>query len=82
MKNIVIIGAGGVGKETALLIEQINHISPTWKLLGFIDDNTVVHNTHINGYEVLGGLGYLMAQSKIEIYAVCAIVNFRAKLTV
>ena len=36
MKNIVIIGVGGVGRETALIIEQINELQPTWNLIGFI----------------------------------------------
>ena len=39
MKNIVIIGAGGVGRETALIIQQINELELTWNLIGFIDDN-------------------------------------------
>ena len=40
MKNIVIIGAGGVGREVSLIIQQINELEQTWNLLGFIDDNT------------------------------------------
>jgi sugar O-acyltransferase, sialic acid O-acetyltransferase NeuD family len=77
MESILIIGAGGVGKETALLIEQINHIRPTWNMLGFIDDNSIVHNTYINGYKVLGGIDYL--KSVENIYVVCAITNYSAK---
>lgn len=37
MKDIVIIGAGGFGREVAWLIERINNESPTWKIKGFID---------------------------------------------
>ena len=33
MKNIVIIGAGGVGREVSLIIQQINELEPTWNLL-------------------------------------------------
>ena len=39
MKNIVIVGAGGVGREVSLIIQQINMLEPTWNLLGYIDDN-------------------------------------------
>lgn len=40
MKDIVIYGAGGLGKEIASLIRNINAITPTWNLIGFLDDNT------------------------------------------
>ena len=79
MDNIVIVGAGGVGKETALLIEQINQIKPTWRLLGFLDDNSIVHNTDINGYRVLGGIDYLESVNETELYVVCAIASYHAK---
>ena len=39
MKNIVIVGAGGVGREVSLIIQQINMLEPTWNLIGYIDDN-------------------------------------------
>ena len=39
MKNIIIIGAGGVGREVSLIIEKINKLKATWNLIGFIDDN-------------------------------------------
>ena len=36
MKDIVIVGHGGLAKEVAFLIEEINRAQPTWNLLGFI----------------------------------------------
>jgi len=39
MKDIAIYGAGGFGKEVACLINRINEKEPTWKLVGFFDDN-------------------------------------------
>lgn len=38
MQDIVIVGAGGHGQEVAFLVEEINRHSPTWNLLGFLDD--------------------------------------------
>ena len=38
MKKLIIFGAGGMGRETAWLVERINDVSPTWDLLGFMDD--------------------------------------------
>ncbi len=39
MEPIVIIGAGGFGREVHAIIEDINRVAPTWNLLGFADDN-------------------------------------------
>ena len=53
MKNLIIIGASGFGREVAWLVERINKVSPTWNLLGFVDDNESLIGTEINGYKVL-----------------------------
>ena len=54
MKNIVLYGASGFGREVAYIIERINKISPTYNLLGFLDDGDGFDkNTDIrekNGY--------------------------------
>ena len=47
LKDIVIIGAGGVGSETALIIEDINNVNKEWNLIGFVDDNDNIQNTKI-----------------------------------
>lgn len=56
MKNLIIIGAGGVAKEVSLIVQQINYLEPTWNLIGFIDDNIKMFGEIINGYSVIGGL--------------------------
>lgn len=78
MKNLIIIGVGGVGRETALLVEDINEINITWNLLGFVDDNESIQNKVINDYKVLGKLDYLINYDK-EVYVVCAIANYNIK---
>ena len=78
LKDIVIIGAGGCGRETAIIIEDINEVNKEWNLLGFIDDNENIQNTNINGYKVLGKLEYVKNYKK-EIYVVCAIANYKIK---
>lgn len=55
MKKIAVIGAGGFGKEVAMLLEQINKVSPQWQILGFYDD-AIEAEYIINGYPVLGNL--------------------------
>ena len=39
MKKLVIVGAGGHGRELLEWVYDINKIEPTWDFLGFIDDN-------------------------------------------
>lgn len=76
MKDIVIIGAGGFGREVAWLIEEINKIEHQWNILGFIDDNFAIKNKDINGYKVIGDIEWLKNQ---ELYAVCSIGDPRTK---
>ncbi len=59
MKNIVIIGAGDLGKEIVWLIEDINRIEPTYLILGFLDDDAAKNSTEFYGYKVLGPVSML-----------------------
>lgn len=72
MKNIVIIGSGGFGREVAWLIEDINEVKPTWNIIGFVDDNPEMLGEKLNGYEVVGNIDWLMSQ---EYYVVNAIAG-------
>ncbi|HAT4328042.1 acetyltransferase [Clostridium perfringens] len=76
MKDLVIVGAGGFGREVAWLVEQINEVSKEWNLIGFIDENKEMHETLINGYKVLGGIDWLKDK---DIYYVCAIGNSKIR---
>ena len=53
MKDIVIIGAGGFGREIKTLIDDINLQKPTYYLKGFFDDNEDLPPL-INGLPLLG----------------------------
>lgn len=72
MKDIVIIGAGGFGREVAWLIEDINNLKLTWNLIGFVDDNNSITGSKINGYPVLGNVDWLLDK---DVYVVNAIGN-------
>ena len=78
MKDLVIVGTGGVGKETALIVEDINEISQEWNLLGFIDDNKELIGKEINGYKVLGDREFLNNFDK-EVHVVIAIADHHIK---
>lgn len=78
MKDLIIVGTGGVGRETALMVEDINEATNEWNLLGFIDDNKDLMGKEINGYKVLGDRSYLNSYEK-EVYVVIAIANCYVK---
>jgi len=83
MKDIVIIGAGGLGKEVAWLIENINSQKPTWNLLGFLEDEKYKENwgTIVHGYPILGGNSWL-GEYKKSIYIICAIGKSQVRKSV
>lgn len=73
MRDIIIYGAGGFGKETALMIKQINERSPEWNIVGFCDDG-VRSGTTINGVRVLGGMDALTGRTA-DISMVIAVAD-------
>ena len=76
MKNIVIIGAGDLGKELVWLIEDINKIQPTYLILGFLDDDLQKNTYSFCGYRVLGGTDKLEELNAVTPFsAVMAIQN-------
>lgn len=70
MNDIVIVGAGGFGREVAWIIEDINKEKRLWNILGFIDDNPNLKGQSINGYHIVGDISWLKKQ---QLYVVNAI---------
>lgn len=54
MKDIIIVGASGLGRELVDWIEDINDVNPTWNILGFLDDNLEALNGYPSYYKVIG----------------------------
>lgn len=54
MKDLIIVGASGFGREVLWYIEDINAIRPTWNLKGFIDDNLNALDDYDCDYAILG----------------------------
>jgi sugar O-acyltransferase (sialic acid O-acetyltransferase NeuD family) len=59
MRKIVIVGAGGFGREVKMLIDQINQYSKKYEFLGFYDDG-FSKNSKINGFNVIGSVNDLL----------------------
>lgn len=79
IKPIVIVGAGGMGRDTQWLIERINKETPTYEILGYIDDG-IEKGTVVDGYKVLGGMKFLQDYDKEPDLAVAfAIGNAKVR---
>lgn len=77
MKDIVVIGAGGFGREVEWLIEDINKTDKSWNFLGFIDENVRV-GQKIGKSSVIGDLSWFKTH---KCHAILAIGNPLAKAT-
>ena len=56
MKDIIIAGAGGFGREALELIKQINKIEKHWNIKGFIDDNPNTLDGKKCEYGIIGSI--------------------------
>lgn len=85
MKDIVIYGAGGFGREIACLIRLINEKNPEWNLIGFLDDNESLWGSQNEYGTVLGGSDWLNKQEKelacaIAVGSPAAVMAITAKI--
>ena len=82
VKKIVLIGAGGFGKEVAVIIEGINRREKKYELLGFLDDGERYGpGTVINGYPWLGRTDWILAH-KDEVVCNCTISDAKTKAAI
>lgn len=77
MKDLYIIGAGGLGREVAWVVERINAVEKEWNLIGFIDDDLDKQGQIINDLPVVGTVDYLVGHQ--NAYTVCAIGSPKIK---
>jgi sugar O-acyltransferase (sialic acid O-acetyltransferase NeuD family) len=54
VRELLLVGAGGFGRETAEVVRAINQHSESWKLLGFLDDGPGLQGGEVDGLPVLG----------------------------
>jgi sugar O-acyltransferase (sialic acid O-acetyltransferase NeuD family) len=53
-RHLLLIGAGGFGREAVEVVRSINADGPAWHLLGFLDDAPSIGGGCIAGHPVLG----------------------------
>ncbi len=77
INDIVIIGAGGLGREVLFELRELNLHNRNYNILGFIDDNKS-EGSIIHGLPVLGSTNYLL-NYKEDISAVICVGNPQAR---
>lgn len=70
--SLVIVGAGGLGRGVAALVEAVNASGRTWELLGFADDDEGLQNASVMGYPILGDVEWLSEQSDLRFVVAIA----------
>jgi sugar O-acyltransferase (sialic acid O-acetyltransferase NeuD family) len=71
MSRIVIVGAGGHGRELADVARACAAAGEPIEIVGYVDDDPARRGTAPDGLPVLGGLNWL--QGRDDVQAVCAI---------
>ena len=68
-KDIVLYGAGGMGREIVVLIRAINSVKKRYNILGFVDDT---RTGTVNGLPTLGDKTWLLAH-KDSVVCACTV---------
>jgi sugar O-acyltransferase (sialic acid O-acetyltransferase NeuD family) len=73
MQRLVIIGAGGHGREALDIVDALNERRPRWEPLGFIvEEGFGAPGTIVNGLPILGGFDWLREHAA-EVETVSAV---------
>lgn len=73
MKELIIVGAGGFGRELLELVKHINAVEKKWNIKGFIDDRLNALEQYECDYEVIGTIQDWEPRNS-EVFA-CAIAE-------
>ncbi len=77
-EDIIIYGSGGMAREVVDVIEDINRIKPSWRILGYLDDIKGNCGETVNGYKIIG-TGDMLRGLERPVNVVIAISNPEAK---
>jgi sugar O-acyltransferase (sialic acid O-acetyltransferase NeuD family) len=58
-RELVVVGAGGFGRETVEAVRALNAAGARWRLAGYLDDEPARHGAVVDGVPVLGGIDEL-----------------------
>ncbi|UYZ61455.1 acetyltransferase [Hymenobacter weizhouensis] len=80
LPRLVIVGAGGLGREVLVLARHINEAQPIWELAGFYDDQPPVPS-RLHDLPYLGTTADLNATAE-PLHVVVAVGNSRSRAAV
>lgn len=72
-QRIVIVGAGGLGREILATIQECNAVNRQWKVLGFLDADPRLAGTRVSGVPVLGDDQWCGDKNDDSLRFICAI---------
>lgn len=72
MKDLIIFGTGGLGRETAFLAKRINNVSKTWNILGFMEDTEYLSGESVGGLPILETEVFFEKYHK-PVHLICAL---------
>jgi sugar O-acyltransferase (sialic acid O-acetyltransferase NeuD family) len=78
IEDLIIIGAGGSAGDIVWMVEELNHVSPRWRLRGFLDDDPAKQDASVCGLPVLGPVAAAMDMPSARF--VVGIAHYRRPL--
>jgi sugar O-acyltransferase (sialic acid O-acetyltransferase NeuD family) len=63
MNEIVIYGAGGLGREVAQMLEDLNACEPRWSVLGFLSDDPALQGTIAGDLPIIGSSEWVQTRT-------------------
>jgi len=83
MKDLIIIGAGGFGREVLQWIKDYNdEKEPTWNVLGFIDDDREALKNFACDKEVIGNISDYIPSTDVYYTMALALPSLKKKIAV
>jgi len=64
VQDVVIVGAGGFGREVCEWLDDCIERQPTMRLVGFLDDDRAKHGSICHGVPILGGIEWLAEHAR------------------
>jgi sugar O-acyltransferase (sialic acid O-acetyltransferase NeuD family) len=77
--KLVIVGAGGLGREVLATARACNAVREQWEVLGFLDSDKALWGIVIGGAPVVGGDEWCRNHHDGSVRFICAIGNPRAR---
>ena len=81
MKELVLYGAGGMGREALQIVHAMNDVCERDEgridVLGFLDDDAALHGTDVYGFPVLGDRRWLQDHSSVYVAVAVGFPRFK-----